>query len=142
MNAERIFSLANAVALAGWILLAVFPRRKMVTAAFAGAVLPGLLALIYLALLVSRMGHAQGGLGTLGQVQALFADPWLLLAGWVHDLAFDLFVGAWEARDAARRGVSRWALLPCLALTFLVGPVGLLAWLGTRAALARGGSAV
>ncbi len=142
MTPERIFSLANAVALAGWILLALFPRRRAVTSTVAGALVPALLAALYLALLAARLGHAQGGFGTLGQVQALFADPWLLLAGWVHYLAFDLFIGAWEARDAARRGVSRWALLPCLLLTFLVGPVGLLAWLGMRAALARGRAAV
>ena len=142
MNAERIFSLAGAVAFAGWILLAVFPRRRAVTAAIAGALLPALLSLLYLALLVSQTGHAQGGFGTLAQVQALFANPFLLLAGWVHYLAFDLFIGAWEARDAERRGISRWALLPCLALTFLVGPVGLLAWLALRAALARGRAAV
>ena len=142
MTPDRIFSLANAVALAGWILLALFPRRRAVTATVAGALVPALLAALYLALLAARLGHAQGGFGTLGQVQALFADPWLLLAGWVHYLAFDLFIGAWEARDAARRGVSRWALLPCLLLTFLVGPVGLLAWLGMRAALARGRAAV
>ena len=142
MTAERIFSLAKVVALAGWILLALFPRRRAVTATVAGALVPALLAALYLALLAARLGRAQGGFGTLGQVQSLFADPWLLLAGWVHYLAFDLFIGAWEARDAARRGVSRWALLPCLALTFLVGPVGLLAWLGTRAVLARGRAAV
>ena len=142
MTAERIFSLAKVVALAGWSLLALFPRRRAVTATVAGALVPALLAALYLALLAARLGRAQGGFGTLGQVQSLFADPWLLLAGWVHYLAFDLFIGAWEARDAARRGVSRWALLPCLALTFLVGPVGLLAWLGTRAVLARGRAAV
>lgn len=142
MTAESIFSLASAVAFAGWILLALFPRRRVVTATVAGALLPLLLSLLYLALLLSHAGQTQGGFASLAQVQLLFRDPWLLLAGWVHYLAFDLFIGAWEARDAERRGVSRWALLPCLALTFLVGPVGLLAWLGTRTALARGRAAV
>lgn len=142
MTPESAFSLASAFALCSWVLLALFPGRRSVTVVWAGAVLPALLALLYLALLAARLGHAQGGFGSLAEVQRLFSDPWLLLAGWVHYLAFDLFIGAWEARDAARRGVPRWALLPCLLLTFLVGPVGLLAWLGTRAALARGGAAV
>jgi len=31
-------------------------------------------------------------------VAQLFENRWLLLAGWVHYLAFDLFIGAWETR--------------------------------------------
>lgn len=68
---------------------------------------------------------------------ALFRDPWLLLAGWVHYLAFDLFVGAWEAADARTRGVPHAAVLPCLVLTFLLGLAGFLPYLGVRRALAR-----
>jgi ABA4-like protein len=36
-------------------------------------------------------------------VSALFENPWALLAGWTHYLAFDLFIGGWEIRDAQRR---------------------------------------
>jgi len=50
----------------------------------------------------------------------------LLLAGWVHYLAFDLFIGSWEVEDAAANGIPHWLLLPCLFLTLMVGPVGLL----------------
>jgi len=93
------------------------------------AVYAGLLATHYLG------GHGSaGGLGSLAQVAALFQDPWALLAGWVHYLCFDLFVGAWEVRDAQRRGVPHAALVPALALTFLVGPVGLLGYFGVRRA--------
>lgn len=59
---------------------------------------------------------------------------WLLLAGWVHYLAFDLFIGSWEVRDAQRHGLSHLLVVPCLALTFLFGPVGLLLYLGLRGA--------
>jgi hypothetical protein len=137
MTAELVFSAANALALCGWLLLAAFPRRRAVTAAICGAALPALLSTLYLCLLLSRAGHAQGGFGTLAGVRALFADSWLLLAGWIHYLAFDLFIGSWEARDAQRRGVPRWALLPCLALTFMFGPAGLLSWLGARRLFGR-----
>ena len=61
---------------------------------------------------------------------AAFANPWLLLAGWIHYLAFDLLTGVWEVRDAARRGVPHWLVVPCLALTFMLGPAG---WLLYRA---------
>jgi hypothetical protein len=65
----------------------------------------------------------------------LFATPLPAFVGWVHYLVFDLFVGAWEARDAQRHGVPHAVLVPCLALTLMLGPAGLLLYLGLRAAL-------
>jgi sorbitol-specific phosphotransferase system component IIC len=54
-----------------------------------------------------------------------------------HYLAFDLFTGAWEARDAVRLGISRWAVLPCLVLTFLFGPMGLALYLLVKLAMRK-----
>ena len=73
----------------------------------------------------------------LGAVRALFADDRALLAGWTHYLAFDLFVGSWEVRDAQRVGVHHLLVAPCLLLTFLLGPVGLLLYFALRAGLRR-----
>ena len=56
------------------------------------------------------------------------AVPALLTAGWLHYLAFDLFVGAWIAERAAALGLPHLVVLPLLALTFLFGPAGLLAF--------------
>ena len=53
----------------------------------------------------------------------------LLLAGWVQYLAFDLFIGAWQVRDARTQGISHLLVIPCLLLTFLFGPAGLLHFL-------------
>ena len=70
-------------------------------------------------------------------MQKLFADPWILLAGWIHYLVFDLFIGAWEVRDAARLGIPHLLVVPCLVLTFLFGPVGLLLYGIVRAVRTR-----
>ena len=56
----------------------------------------------------------------------------MLLAGWVHYLAFDLLVGTWEREEAAAIGLSRWLLLPCLGLTLMFGPVGWLLFMAMR----------
>ena len=56
----------------------------------------------------------------------------MLLAGWIHYLAFDLLVGTWEARDSRERGIPHLLLVPCLILTFLFGPAGWLLYLGMR----------
>ena len=56
----------------------------------------------------------------------LFTNEWATLAGWIHYLAFDLFVGAWEVKDAQEKNISHWFVIPCLILTFLFGPIGFL----------------
>jgi hypothetical protein len=65
-------------------------------------------------------------------VRTLFENPWGLLAGWTHYLAFDLFIGGWEVRDAQRRGIPHLLVVPALVLTFLLGPGGLLLYLAIR----------
>jgi hypothetical protein len=136
MTAEQLFSLAGVLALAGWILLIAAPRNARAIT-IAGTVVPGVLSCVYLFLLAFHATDAHGGFSSLAAVAQLFSNRWLLLAGWVHYLAFDLFVGTWESQDAVARGISRWIVAPCLLLTFLVGPIGWLAYLVARSTRAQ-----
>ena len=126
MNPELLFKAANMAVLPGWLLLIIIPGHRLTRALVHSGTLPLAFALLYTALLLGNMQGAEGGFSTLAGVSALFKNPWLLLAGWVHYLAFDLFTGAWIARDSLERGISLWFRLPCLAATFLAGPMGLL----------------
>lgn len=126
MNAEKLFSICNSIALIGWILLVFAPRWRWTSRLVLAGAIPLLLSAVYLALIVTTFGKAEGGFGTLADVMKLFTYPWVALTGWVHYLVFDLFVGSWEVRDAQSRGVSHWLVVPCLALTFLLGPIGFL----------------
>jgi hypothetical protein len=101
-------------------------------------VVPTLLALVYVAALATGWPGSEGGFSSLPDVALLFQNKWLLLAGWVHYLAFDLLIGAWEVRDARERGVPHLLVLPCLALTFMFGPAGWLLYLLARNAFGRG----
>jgi hypothetical protein len=134
VSPESLFSLAGVLAAGGWILLAALPRWRW-TMGIAAVFLPLTLAGLYLGLVVVHLIGAEGGFGSLEQVARLFENRWLLLAGWVHYLAFDLFVGAWEVRDAQRLALPHLAVLPCLALTLFAGPVGLLAYFLVRATM-------
>ncbi|HEV3061886.1 MAG TPA: ABA4-like family protein [Vicinamibacterales bacterium] len=127
--ANQIFSLANATALVAWALLIFLPRRRWATAV-AGGVVPVALALSYAAIVATSWGGSSGGFSSLPAVAELFGHQWLLLAGWIHYLAFDLLVGSWEVRDAQARRIPHLAVVPCLVLTFLFGPAG---WLLYRA---------
>jgi hypothetical protein len=75
---------------------------------------------------------ADGGFGSLADVATLFSKQELLLAGWVHYLCFDLFIGAWEVRDSQRHGTPHLLVIPCLLMTFMLGPIGLLFYFAIR----------
>ena len=132
MSPNQIFSIVNAVAAGCWLMLAVLPRRRWVSHAVAGVAVPAMLAGIYTIIIGVNFWGAEGGFSSLGGVALLFSNPWLLLAGWIHYLAFDLLIGSWEARDAVERGISHMVVLPCLILTFLFGPAGWLLYLAVR----------
>jgi hypothetical protein len=137
MSAEQVFSLVNMTAMAGWILLILAPPRHWASAIVAGRAIPLLLSGVYMLLIAAHWGESSGGFGSLTGVASLFASRWLLLSGWIHYLAFDLFTGSWEVRDAESRAISRRLVMPCLGLTFLVGPVGLLSYYALRSAVLR-----
>jgi hypothetical protein len=137
MSADQIFSICNSAALIGWLILAIAGRKRWAAYLTTGVILPLLLAVAYLVLLLGHWGETKGGFGTLTGVAALFSNHWVLLAGWIHYLCFDLFIGSWEVRDAQARGISHWLVIPCLFFTFMFGPVGLLLYFGLRVARVR-----
>ena len=141
MSDAALFQVANTVPLLGWLALLLAPLNRPLAIA-AARVVASVLAVGYLVLLGWRVAAAPGGfdpasVSTLPGLARAFSNPSVMLVGWVHYLAFDLWTGAWETEEAHRRGVPHWLLIPCLALTFLVGPVGLVAFLLCRAPFRR-----
>jgi Domain of unknown function (DUF4281) len=134
MLAQQLFLVANLIALLGWVLLAAFPQRRWPAEVVSGWVIPALFAGLYVVIIAATWGRSPGGFSSLSDVALLFQNPWLLLAGWVHYLAFDLLVGSWMVRDARRRGIAHLLVVPVLLLTFMFGPAGWLAYLVLRAA--------
>lgn len=134
MNADLLFSAAGKIVLPCWLLLIFLPGWRW-TQRLATFAVPLLLAATYTWLLLTAGKTPGSGFGTIAQVRALFSVDRALTAGWLHYLAFDLFIGSWEARDALRLRISRWLVAPCLLLTFLFGPVGLGCYLLLRAGM-------
>ena len=131
MTADQLFSILNLMTLAAWLPLVFLPRVRW-SATVLPVVVPSLLAVVYGAIVAATFAQSEGGFSSLADVAALFKNPWMLLAGWIHYLAFDLFIGGWEVRDAQRRGIRHLLVVPALALTFLFGPAGLLLYLVIR----------
>ncbi len=134
------FGFANNFGLLAWaaLLLSLFvPKlRRFVWPATQFAI-PLAWAALYVVLLARGLPKAEGGFDSIEGVRGLFANDSALTAGWLHYLAFDLFVGTWIARDSAERGMHGLMVAPCLALTLLAGPAGLLGYIILRLAFGR-----
>lgn len=131
------FSLAGTLALLGWVALLVtlfVKRARPGVWPVTQYVIPGLIAVAYgLLWWGGRGAYADGGFGSIPEVRVWFANDYLLTAGWLHYLAFDLFIGTWICRDAGTRRIHPLLVLPTLPLTFMFGPLGLLLWFVVRA---------
>ena len=148
MNWDTMFSLTNGIAMLGWLVLAVLPRRPLTLSAvlYLGV---GLLCLAYATLFVLSLGQlidpgrvagaAEPDLldYSIAGLRPLFMSDGGIVIGWTHYLAFDLFVGLWIARDADAKGVGRLVQIPFLFVTLMAGPIGLLSWLSFRETRSR-----
>lgn len=136
MSPDKIFPIANMIAMAGWLVLLASPLVPRLADRISALLVPLLLAIAYSGLVLVHWSGAQGGFDSLPDVMLLFTQPEIALAGWIHYLAFDLLIGSWEVRTARAERIAFLLVVPCLALTFLFGPAGYLAFSGLRAARA------
>jgi hypothetical protein len=137
----QILLMANSIAMLCWAALAIClfaPRLQLWIPRLTGFVVPVLFALVYIVCIAKGFAESRdGGFGSIAAVRALFGNDWALLAGWLHYLAFDLFVGSWIVRRGIKEGLNPFLLLLCLPVTFLLGPVGFLTYWVERAVFAR-----
>ena len=134
MTPDTLFQIANPIALLGWAGLIFAPFAPRLTDALATLIIPLLMSVAYSALILAYWSCVTGGYDSLPNVMALFTDPHIALAGWVHYLAFDLFVGAWATRTARAEAIPHLLTLPHLALIFLFDPAGFLTFHAMRLA--------
>ena len=131
MTADQIFALCNGIAGISWLLLILLPwwwSDKLIV----GVVIT-LFGLVYAWLLFGNFSFSDiSKFGTLSGVMELFRQPEMVTAGWIHYLAFDLLAGLFIRRNSISHGISKWLVIPCLILTFMFGPVGLLIYLLIR----------
>jgi hypothetical protein len=121
---ELLFRLSGMLAIAGWVPAWFIPERKITRVLVHQGLIPGLLALAYIIILSTFWGEAGGGFGSFAEVKQLFSHDALLLAGWLHYLAFDLLIGARIGRDAHHKGYSKIWIIPVQILVFMAGPAG------------------
>lgn len=144
MSWDGIFGAANLVAIIAWTALILLPRWPALLSALLFLIVGGL-CLTYTVSMIGTMsglldmGGGEGGVdfSSIEGVRSIFSSDGGVVIGWVHYLAFDLFVGIWIARDADSKGFARILQAPVLLFTFVAGPIGLLIWLAVREGRAR-----
>ncbi len=126
MQAAEIFSICNKVILLGWVLLIFLPNWKYTQT----IILNGLIvtfAALYSFIILKDIGNFNpDSFSSLAKVKALFQSDDAVAAGWIHYLAFDLFVGAYIVRKSKEIQLSRVLYTICLPFTFMFGPMGYL----------------
>ena len=131
---ETIFTLGNLFVLPFWALMIFLPHWRWTQRIMRSLWPVVVLCVVYAVLLLSQIGGAAGSLlnPTLAGIAGLLGTPAGAAVGWVHFLAFDLFVGRWAYLDSRERGISAWLVSPTLLFVFMAGPFGLLLYLAVR----------
>jgi len=133
MPLEILFKAANYAVLPFWLLLVIAPRWRWTQLLVHGPAVVLLLTPIYAYMLFGYGPSPKNiDMTTLYGVMSAFTAPHIVVAGWIHYLIFDLFIGAWESRDAERLNIPHLLVIPCLLATLVVGPVGLLLYVIIR----------
>ena len=133
MSPDSIFQTCNTIAMVGWVVLLIISPFWSGFDKFLIGIIITLFAIVYAWLIfqVFTPGDFEK-FSSLNGVMELFTNKTAVTAGWVHYLAFDLLTGIWIKKNAQKYNIHHLILIPCLLLTFMLGPIGLLLYLLVR----------
>ena len=133
MSPDSVFQTCSTIAMVGWIVLLIISPFWSSFDKFLIGIIITLFAIVYAWLIfqVFTPGDFEK-FSSLNGVIELFTDKTAVTAGWVHYLAFDLLTGIWIKKNALKYNIHHLILIPCLLLTFMLGPIGLLLYLLVR----------
>lgn len=134
---DFIFGFANIVILPVWLLLIFMPRHEITCWLTDNYIIQMILALMYAFLILGFIGEGNGGFSSLQEIRKGFESDAILLAGWIHYIVFDSFVGTWIVRDAEKNNIPHIRVIVPLVFTMLLGPVGLLLYLAYKRVAGR-----
>jgi hypothetical protein len=131
---DTIFSLCNLFVMPFWALMILVPRWRWTQRIVQFPFFVALLALLYVILVIPQLATILPILlrPSVTSVAAVLGTPAGATIGWIHFLAFDLFVGRWIYLDSREHGISAWFVSPLLFLTLMLGPFGFLCYFCLR----------
>lgn len=132
MTPSQVYDFCNSFALSGWILMIFFPKWEWTPRIILGITVV-ILGLLYSYFLLNSFSFEMfESFGSLAGIMALFTSPEAVLAGWIHYLAFDMVAGWFILSDSQKNKINHLLIIPCLLLTFMMGPIGFLLYIVVR----------
>jgi len=121
-----LFSLSGLLVTPIWLAMILLPGWSVTRRVVASPLVALAPALLYAVLVLPRILEllpivARPDLATIA---ALLGTPDGATIGWIHFLAFDIFVGRWVYLDARERKISALVSSPILFLVLMLGPLG------------------
>lgn len=133
MSTDDFYWYSTVLIFIPWILMAFMPSWRYSERIAFGAGFILLLAAAYFTIsYLLNGGSDEGSLFSLEGLTHLFRSKEMLLTGWLNYLSFSLFAGAFEVHDGRENDIPHLWVIPCLLLTFVAGPSGLLLYLLLR----------
>ena len=134
---EQIFAFSSLLVMPFWALLIFAPRWSWTRRIAASPLIVLPAALLYAALVLPSAFSLLPSLANpnLSDIAALLGTPQGATIGWVHFLAFDLFVARWIYLDSQEHRFHPLLMAPVLLLVLMFGPLGLVVYLGIKAAV-------
>ena len=138
MTPDTLFQVSSIIAAIGWLMLIfISPFWKGYDKVVIGIIV-AILAIIYSYLNFTNFHLSDlKGFGSLAGILNLYQNPSILLAGWSHFLAFDLFVAVWIKRDSVKYGINHLLIVIPLIFTCMLGPLGFLLYIVIRSVKSR-----
>ena len=129
-----LFKLSSLAVLPFWALMIFLPRWSATKRLMSSPLVCAAPAVLYAAMVIPRFAEVWRAVSSpeISGIAALLGSPVGATVGWLHFLAFDLFVGRWIYLDGRERGVSAWVVAPVLFVTLMLGPCGFLLYLIVR----------
>lgn len=131
---NTLFQLSSLLVIPYWLAMILLPSWRWTQRTVGSLWIVAPAALLYAILVLPLVPSALPALmnPTLSGISALLSTPAGATVGWVHFLAFDLFVGRWAYLDSQQRKLSAWIVSPLLFLILMFGPLGFVLYLGVR----------
>lgn len=131
-----LFQFANLWIMPFWLLIIVLPHWNWTKRIIGSLWIVAPLLLAYALLVLPQALAVLPTLmnPTIPGIAGLLGTPTGATIGWIHFLAFDLFVGRWVYLDSRTRQITAWVASPLLFLILMFGPFGLLLYLLVRMA--------
>ena len=133
LSADNFYWYASVFIFVPWLLLMFAPNYKHTQRIAIGCSLVLLVAAaVFTIRYLVGAGSDGGSLLSLEGLKNLFRSKEMLLTGWLNYLSYSLIAGTYQLHDARENEIPHIYMQIPLLLTLLLGPAGLLLYLGIR----------